>query len=151
MPHIHRHALLPYSSAQMFALVDDVERYPEFLPWCVQAEVLDVQVAADGAPQKRAALTLKKGPVAERFVTRNSLYAPTRILLNLDQGPFKKLAGEWRFTSIAESGCKVELELDFEVAGFVLSKLLSPILTGALDSLVDAFCARARQVYGAPP
>ncbi len=127
----------------MYALVDDIPSYPDFLPWCKKAEVL-----SSGPGVKRAALTLQKGPLSERFVTRNTGTPPNHIHLALDEGPFRHLDGHWRFTDLGPEGCKVTLDIEFELAGFFMAKMLNAVLTRALDSLVDAFCARARVLYG---
>jgi ribosome-associated toxin RatA of RatAB toxin-antitoxin module len=143
MPHVQRSALLPYRPEQMFDLVNDVTSYPEFVPWCVGAEVLS---ASEG--EKVAALTLGKGPVSERFVTRNTLRYPDRIRLDLEHGPFKHLHGTWRFVQLGEAGCKVEFDIHFELAHRIWHRMFGALFTRMVDSLVDAFCQRARRLYG---
>ena len=144
MPQVRRSALLPYSAAQVFDLVGDIERYPDFLPWCSRA-----QIVSNGGGEVVAELTIMKGRISERFTTRNVMSYPDSIELHLVQGPFKRLAGMWRFTTLAELGSKVELELDFEMSGSLIQKTLGIIFAHAAGTMVDAFCSRARAVYGA--
>jgi ribosome-associated toxin RatA of RatAB toxin-antitoxin module len=114
MTRIVRSALLPYPATNLFDLVNDVARYPEFLPWCASAEVM----TAD-ASTVVAALTIEQGRIRERLVTCNRLSFPERIELSLVEGPFRRLAGFWSFTKLGDAGCKVELELVFEMHGVV--------------------------------
>ncbi len=144
MPQVRRSALLPYSAAQVFDVVGDIERYPDFLPWCRDAKVVsndDGEVVAE--------LTIMKGRISERFTTRNVMHYPDSIDLHLVQGPFKRFAGMWRFTTLAALGSKVELELDFEMSGSLIQKTIGIIFAHAAGTMVDAFCSRARVVYGA--
>jgi ribosome-associated toxin RatA of RatAB toxin-antitoxin module len=143
MPRVHRSALLPYPPEKLFALVDDVSAYPEFVPWCVKAEVL-----AEDDDEMIAALTLRRGPVSERFVTRNTRRFPERIELDLDQGPFRHLHGTWRFLPLGDAGCKVELEMDFELSHRIWQRMFGALFSRVVDSLVDAFRERARRLYG---
>jgi len=139
MTHVVRSALLPYSAGRMFALVDDVERYPEFIPWCASAEVLsrDESVLV-------AALTIERAGFRQRLVTRNTRRMPERIALELVDGPFRRFAGGWTFTHLATDGCKVELDLDFEFVRGLPQRMFAAFFTKAAGTLVDAFCSRAR-------
>jgi len=143
MPRVQRSALLPYSTAQIFDLVRDIERYPEFLPWCSEAKIV-----TDEQREVVAELTIQKGRVSERFTTRNLLDFPGSIELQLVQGPFKRLSGLWRFTNLADRGSKVELDLDFEMNASLIQRTLGVIFASATGTLVDAFCVRARTMYG---
>jgi ribosome-associated toxin RatA of RatAB toxin-antitoxin module len=145
MPRVQRSTLLPYSPEQMFALVDDVAAYPEFVPWCIGAEVL-----SSSDQQTVAALTLGKGPITERFVTRNTLHHPDRIQLDLVEGPFRSLHGTWRFTRLGDAGCKVELDVEFELAHRIWQRMFGALFSRVLDALVDAFRERARARFGPP-
>jgi ribosome-associated toxin RatA of RatAB toxin-antitoxin module len=149
MPQVRRSALLPYSALQVFELVNDVERYPEFLPWCGGAKIV-----ASTAHQIDAQLTIIKGRLRECFTTRNIASAPDSIQMSLVDGPFRRLEGSWRFTSLSveggATGCKVELELEFEMAKSLLQKTLGGLFAHATGTMVDAFCVRARTVYGTP-
>ncbi|MCX7065675.1 MAG: type II toxin-antitoxin system RatA family toxin [Proteobacteria bacterium] len=143
MPQVRRSALLPYSAGQIFDLVGDIERYPEFLPWCSAA-----QIVGSKPSEVVAELTIMKGRISERFKTRNVLTYPDSIELQLVEGPFKRLSGIWRFTGLAAQGSKVELELDFEMSKSLIQKSLGILFAHAAGTMVDAFCARARLVYG---
>src|SRR5512139_1809885 len=137
MTRIVRSALLPYAAANLFDLVNDVARYPEFLPWCASAEVM----SADSA-NVVAALTVRQGRISERFVTRNRLHFPERIELGLVDGPFRRFCGLWSFRSLGDAGCKVELDLEFEISRGIAAKVFAAFFGAAAGSLVDAFCAR---------
>jgi ribosome-associated toxin RatA of RatAB toxin-antitoxin module len=143
VPHISRSALVPFSAERMFELVNDVERYPEFLPWCASARVHD-----RGENELVAELEISRGGMRHRFVTRNALAPPVRMTLSLEEGPFEHFAGEWRFTPLADEACKVELEMDFEYAGRILRTALAPLFNRSADAMVDAFCVRARSLFG---
>ncbi len=144
MTHIHRHAIVPYSPAQMFALVDDVRAYPEFLPWCGSARELHRD-----EDEVEAAVEIAKGSVRKTFTTRNRLQKDKMIEMRLVSGPFKHLEGFWRFEPLGEGqACKVSLDLDFEFANRLLSMAIGPVFNAIANSLVDAFVKRARAVYG---
>lgn len=127
----------------MFALVDDVASYPQFLPWCKTAQVME------RSPQEVIArLQVHRGPLHARFTTRNRLEPPSGIGLTLVEGPFRTLAGEWRFSAIADQGSRVSLMLKFAFANPLNAWLLEPVFEHTCSSLVDAFVARARALYG---
>jgi ribosome-associated toxin RatA of RatAB toxin-antitoxin module len=140
---IQRSALVPYSAARMFDLVADVESYPRFLPWCRRATVH----RAD-SHEMEATLEIAKGPLHKSFTTRNQLYPKGRIEIHLVQGPFRHLEGNWRFEDLGAEGARVSLEMSFEIAGALLRRTLSPVFAEIANALVDAFCRRARSVYG---
>lgn len=140
---IQRSALLPYSAAQLYQLVNDVERYPEFLPWCASSEL----ISADDT-QMRATLTAAKLGISHTFMTQNRLLANERIEINLVEGPFKHLHGVWEFRALAEDACKMSLDLEFDYSGALIRATLGPLFTHAANTMVDAFCSRARQLYG---
>ncbi len=143
MREIHRSALVPYSPAQMFDLVADVERYPEFLPWCEHAEVLSRQ-----GEQVTARLGLKRAGIAARFTTVNRLLPGESLDMRLLDGPFKALEGRWRFAAIGTAGSRVELEMRFQTEGTLTGLVLAPAFESACNQLVDAFGRRARSIYG---
>ena len=143
MRRISRQALVPYSREQMFALVDDIPNYPKFLPWCRAAAVLERSES-----EVIARLDVHKGPLHARFTTRNRLESPGLIRLELVEGPFRTLEGEWRFTAIADKGSRIELALAFAFANPVNAWLLEPVFEHTCSSLVDAFVARARSLIG---
>ena len=136
-------ALVPYSARQMFELVDNVEAYPEFLPWCndaaVQSRDQDTVVAT---------LELHKGGVSKHFTTRNSLKPFDAIDMALVDGPFRHLDGGWRFRDITDDGCEVSLELEFEFDSRMVDLMFGRFFEDILSALVDAFTRRAAAVYG---
>ena len=143
MTAISKSALVPYSPAEMFALVDDIERYPEFLPWCSAARVL-----SRSDDEVRATLALSKSGVDKSFTTCNRNQKNKMIEMRLEEGPFKLLQGYWRFTPLGEDGCKVSLDLEFEFASRVLDMVVGPVFSQVANSLVDSFQKRAVDVYG---
>lgn len=139
---IDRSALVWHSAERMFALVSDIPSYPKFLPWCSAAEVHDVS-----ADQVLASIEVAKSAVRHRFTTRNTMTA-RQINIDLVEGPFKSLQGRWYFEPLDVNASKVILELDFEFSGRLAQMAFGPIFSQAANSLVDAFCLRADQVYG---
>ena len=143
MAHIEKSALLEYSAAEMFALVDAVERYPEFLPWCGGASIerRDARVV-------QATLLIDYHHIRQSFTTENTREPPREILIRLVRGPFRTLIGHWRFTPLGDNACKVALTLDFEFSGRLLDKAVGRVFHYIASTLVEAFTQRARQVYG---
>ena len=140
---IQRSALLPYPAQALYDLVNDVARYPEFLPWCSNAEVME------STPQQmRAALTVAKGGVSQRFVTDNALMPGERIEMRLLEGPFSQLHGVWEFKALNERACKISLDLTFDYSGPLVKATLGPLFNQAANTLVDAFCQRAKVLHG---
>lgn len=142
MPVVHRNALVPYSPQQMFALVADVESYPRFLPWCSRATVH----ARDG-DAIRASIEMARGPVRKTFTTRNTMTEGRQICVDLVDGPFRRLRGEWRFEPLRDSGCRVSLDLEFEFSNRLVQGVIGPLFNEIANSLVDAFCKRAVSLY----
>ncbi|MBD3618423.1 MAG: type II toxin-antitoxin system RatA family toxin [Chromatiales bacterium] len=145
MPTISRSALVPYSPQDMYALVDDIPAYPQFLPWCRRAEE-----AHRDEDEVQATIELAKGSLNKAFTTRNRLQHGKMIEMRLVEGPFKHLEGFWRFDAL-EGGeaCKVSLDLDFEFSNRLVGMAIGPIFNQVANTLVDAFVSRAREVYGA--
>jgi ribosome-associated toxin RatA of RatAB toxin-antitoxin module len=143
MTSINKSALVPYSAAEMFALVDDIDAYPAFLPGCRHARVL-----SRSADEVRATIELSKGGVEKSFTTCNRTQQNKMIEMRLIEGPFKHLNGFWRFDPLGEDGCKVSLDLEYEFASRVLSMVVGPVFNQIANSLVDSFMKRAVVVYG---
>ena len=143
MPSVYRHALMPYSAQQMYEIVNGVEDYPAFLPWCARGELLK----EEGGVMLEARILMQKGRLNHAFSTRNRMQPGEWIHIELIDGPFKRLEGDWTFTPLSETGCKIELKLDFEFSSRLVSALIGPIFTQIANSLVDAFCQRAHQLY----
>lgn len=143
-----RSALVPHTPEQMFALVEDVERYPEFLPGVVAA-----RLAQSSESQQVGTLEMERAGLREKFTTRNTLSRPGRIGMQLVDGPFRMLEGEWTFAPILENGnvrgTRVGLTICFEFRNPLTSMLLSRSFEGIFASLIDSFTQRARAVYGA--
>lgn len=142
MRELTRSALVPHSAAEIYALIVDVERYPRFLPWCVAAEV-----EARGADFMLASLSIRRGPLRAEFATRNQLEPDRSVSMSLVRGPFRSLEGGWLLTPLGDDGCKVELRMRFEFSAAVPGALFEPVFETVAASLVDAFVARAREVY----
>ena len=142
MPSIHRSALVPYSNKQMFDLVNDIESYPAFLPWCRHA-----QVTARESLALCASIEVAKGPVAKRFSTRNTLVTDQRIDMQLLDGPFRSLQGTWLFNPDNSGLCQVVFKLEFEYSNTLVATTLGPLFEQAADRLVQAFCRRAEELY----
>lgn len=141
---ISRSALVRHSADAMYALVNDIESYPDYLSGCVGAEVLRRE---EGLMEAR--LDLAKAGMRYSFTTRNRLVPPHRVELSLVEGPFKRFEGYWQFQPLAERASKVTLELDFEMAGGRLLGFASkPIFHGIANEMVDALVRRANDVYG---
>jgi coenzyme Q-binding protein COQ10 len=134
---------VPHSPEQMFALVQDIERYPQFVPWIARATVV-----SRSAAEVVGRLEMERAGLRETFTTRNLLHPPHRIDLKLLEGPFKTLEGRWSFEPIADRGTRIELTIRFEFANPLTSMLLSRTFEKSCNQLVDAFVARARSNYG---
>lgn len=143
MREVKRSALLPYTAVQMFDLVADVERYPEFLPWCTAATVLERE-----GERVTAQLALSRGRASARFTTLNRLVPGQFLEMRLLEGPFRSLEGRWDFIAIGEAGSRVELAIRFETQGSLAGIVLGPVFEGICNQLVDAFAQRARRTYG---
>lgn len=144
MSHIKRNALVHYSPAEMYKLVNGVNDYASFLPWCRSSTV-----KSESDEEMVASVEIAKGVLNKTFTTHNKLFKDERIELSLIDGPFKKLSGYWQFDTLkTENACRVNLELDFEFDSAMMSIAAKPIFTQIANSLVDSFCKRAVEVYG---
>jgi coenzyme Q-binding protein COQ10 len=137
--------VLPYTPEQLFDLVADVERYPEFLPWCLGARIRerrDNLIVAD--------LLIGFRMVRERFTSRIALSRPSRIDVTYAEGPFRHLDNHWRFAPEPGGGCRIDFHVDFEFRSRMLQTLIGVLFTEAVRRMVAAFEGRARQLYGEP-
>lgn len=141
---VERSALVTYTAAQMFALVNDVARYPEFLPWCVGAQVQDVS-----ATERIAALKVARGVLRTEFTTRNTLSPGERIHMRLTHGPFRDLIGEWRFEPIGTRGSRVHFRVEFEFKNRLTAAAFNAVFESLCGTIVDAFALRAQSIYAA--
>lgn len=138
MPAIHREAIAPHSAERMFYLVNDVNRYHEFVPWCA-----DSQIVSQDSESLCASLTLSAKGFQKKFTTRNHLYPYHTIELELVDGPFKRLAGAWTFDSLGPEVTKVMLDLDFELSNRFIAAVFGSLFEQVTKRLVDAFIERA--------
>ncbi|HQS31559.1 MAG: ubiquinone-binding protein [Polaromonas sp. 39-63-203] len=146
MKTVHKSVLIWYSAAEMFALVTDIPRYPEFLPWCDQASV--VEQTAEGMTAK---VGISLAGLSQSFTTRNVHEKDRKVSLELVDGPFSRLDGHWNFTPVgkdSERACKIEFDLRYDFDNAALAALVGPVFDKIAGSLVDAFVKRASQVYG---
>lgn len=142
MHSVSRSALVPYSAAQMYALVKDVEAYPAFLPWCADAEL-----HVEGADFIEASLELHRHGISRRFRTRNALLENEALGIQLINGPFRRLSGGWLFQALGDEGSKVSLELEFEFESRALEMVFGRFFENTCNSLVDSFTQRAAKIY----
>lgn len=143
MRKVSRSALVPFTAAQMYALVKDVEAYPDFLPWCKDAEV---HIREDDFIE--ASIELHRRGISKRFRTRNALCENVSLGIELVHGPFRHLSGGWQFQQLGDVGSKVTLALDFEFESRATDIVFGRFFENTCNSLVDAFTDRASQKYG---
>ncbi|XKH59882.1 type II toxin-antitoxin system RatA family toxin [Halomonas sediminis] len=143
MPTVNRSALVRHTPKQMFELVNDFEHYPEFLPGCRRARLLERDET-----HLIGEMTLGRAGVEQTITTRNDLESPERIDMTLVKGPFKHLKGHWRFIPVGEGVCKISLDMEFEFSNRLLSMAFGKIFQQIAGQLVDAFHQRADELYG---
>ena len=139
---LKRNAIVPHTQRQMFELVNGIEDYPRFLPWCHASRVIsrtEKEVVAE--------LNVVWKGIHKSFTTRNQLYPYERTDITLVNGPLQRLDGIWCFHALDEQACKIILDLEFEFTGRFIDKLFQPIFQHIANTLVDAFCQRARDLY----
>lgn len=141
MKEIARSAIVEHSAAQMYALVDDIEAYPRFLPWCVEARV------DPGSKPKRATLTVGLRGIRQSFTTANENEPERAMHMRLVRGPFRDFSATWRFAPLAAGACEIEFRMRYEFASRALAKLLEPLFNQIADTMVDAFTRRADELY----
>ncbi|MTI15115.1 type II toxin-antitoxin system RatA family toxin [Sansalvadorimonas verongulae] len=132
-----------HSAENMYQLVNDVESYPGFLPWCSGAEVIE---RTDTVLEAR--VNVSRGGVSGSFVTRNTMWPGERIEIGLKEGPFTALTGIWTFKPLMEGACKVSLDLAFDMNRGLLKSTVGKVFEQVASTMVDAFCTRADEVYG---
>jgi ribosome-associated toxin RatA of RatAB toxin-antitoxin module len=141
MKKITRTALLPYSSLEVFNIVNDVDKYSEFLPWCANAKVLE-----SNGNSLIARVDIAKAGIKQSFTTKNILVGGKSIQLNLVDGPFSHLEGIWEFTELDQNACKISLNLEYKVNNAIFNFALSALFEQIASTLVDSFCTRAKEV-----
>ena len=140
---VERSALVSYTAAQMYALVNNVGAYPEFLPWCTAASVEDA-----GPCERVATVRVARGVLRAEFTTRNELKPDSEIRMQLLHGPFRHLNGLWRFTPIGEKGSKVQFHVEFEFKNRLTATAFNAVFESLCGTIVEAFVTRAKQTYG---
>lgn len=143
MAKVHRSALVMHSANEMFDVVSDVAAYTQFLPWCAGSEI--VEETDEGHV---ACLVIQKGKFRHTFTTLNRITENSGIQIELIDGPFKHLRGGWAFVPISDKASKVVLDLDFDISGRIGTVVLRGVVKKAADTMVDAFCKRANELYG---
>ena len=138
MPEVTRAVIVAHTPDRMFRLIDGVEAYPDFLPWCGGATVLHRDDAIT-----RATLQINFHGIRQSFTTENAKKPPQEILIRLVNGPFRSLEGAWRLTALGDAGCKIEFHLRYEFASRLLEKLVGPVFDHIAGSMVEAFVRRA--------
>lgn len=146
MPHHEERKFLPYTPEQMFDLVADVGRYPEFLPWLISARVYD---RSEGGFQADLIVGFKM--FKERFTSRVAIERPHKITVDYIRGPLRYLHNEWIFHHVEDGGCAIDFWVDFEFRSRMFERLAGAVFTEAVSRMVRAFELRAREVYGSPP
>lgn len=143
MTHVQRSVLLPFPANKIYDLVNDVDSYPEFVPWCIKCEVYE-----NNQDEKKATMYFASRGIKASVTTRNELFEDKKIIMHLVSGPFKHLTGEWQFHSIDENACKVEFDMQFKFSHRLYEITLGPIFNQVASKLVSAFTQRAMQLYG---
>lgn len=139
---VHKSVLLPFSAEQMFDLVNGIEDYPKFLPWCGGAHVKERQ-----GDNLVATLSINYHGVKQTFTTANTNQPPHLIKVTLVEGPFRHLDGTWSFKPLRADACKIEFDLHYEFSSKLLEKVIGPVFSMIANSFVEAFCKRAEAVY----
>ncbi|MFZ6800227.1 type II toxin-antitoxin system RatA family toxin [Undibacterium sp. Di24W] len=139
---VQKNVLVSYSAEQMFSLVEKVEDYPLFLPWCGGVNVLE-----RSEQQLKATLSINYHGIKQSFTTQNVNSPPHAMEMHLVDGPFKQLHGNWTFTALRSDACKIEFDLRYEFSSKLLEHLIGPVFGKITNNFVDAFCDRADVVY----
>ena len=142
MKRIARSAIVEHSAAEMYALVEDIEAYPGFLPWCTAAVVDERQPGTT-----KATLTVGIGGLRHSFTTSNRNRPGEAIDMRLVEGPFRSFDAQWRFVPLSPQACRIDFSLQYEFSSRALGRLLAPLFDGIADSMVEAFVRRAAEVY----
>ncbi|MDR0378458.1 MAG: type II toxin-antitoxin system RatA family toxin [Candidatus Accumulibacter sp.] len=145
MLRVEKSVLIEYSAQQMFDLVEDIENYPQFLPWCSETRI-------DFRDEKRTVATMYADfhGIQAHFTTENAKEAPFWMTMKLVEGPFRHLEGGWRFKPLGENACKIDFHLDYEFSNRLVEKIAGPMFDQMANTFVEVSVKRAHQVYGAP-
>lgn len=140
---VERSSLVGYSAEQMYALVEDIESYPKFLPWCS-----DAVVSVREGTRTVATMHIDFHGIREQFTTDNVNEAGRMIAMELVSGPFHHLRGHWRFTPLAEDACKIEFRIEYEISSRLLERVIGPVFKHIAHGFMGAFVRRAEQLHG---
>lgn len=143
MPSISRSALLMHSVSEMYQLINDVNSYPRFVPDCSDSKVI-----AEDTSSMTAALLVSKGGLKKWFTTKNELVENHKVIMELVDGPFKKLIGGWTLTELSEEACKISLDLEYEFSNKMFDLAFGKVFNNMANNMVQAFTQRAKEVYG---
>jgi ribosome-associated toxin RatA of RatAB toxin-antitoxin module len=142
MAQVNKTVLIHHTAEEMFALVDDVKKYPEFLPWCGGVDLI-----AQDTQSTTATLHIAYHGLRQKFTTENHKTYPSQMDIQLKNGPFKHLEGVWKFIPLNDEACKIEFMLNYEFANGFLEKIIAPVFSHIANTFVDGFVARADVVY----
>lgn len=142
MLNIRKSVITPHTPAQMYALVSDIEHYPQYLPWCPSSKVISRN---DNIVVGKVDISYLK--VKAHFTTANTNFENQRIEMNLVDGPFKHLKGYWNFIPLGEQGCKIEFSLDYTFSNFIIEKVIGTVFEIVIKNIVDAFIKKAHEIY----
>lgn len=140
---VNRSAIVPFGADAMFALVRDVQAYPEFLPWCAASTL-----RSETADELVASLTVGFGAFNSEFSTRNRFVEPEWMTMQLVEGPFSSLEGRWSFRQLGAAGCEISLQISFDFANALADISLGFAFEKICNDLIDAFISRAHALYG---
>jgi ribosome-associated toxin RatA of RatAB toxin-antitoxin module len=143
MKRITRSAIVEHGAGELYALVENIEAYPGFLPWCVEARVLE-----RNSSFTKATLTAGVAGLRQSFTTQNENRPGEAIDLRLVEGPFRSFAAAWRFHPLSAGACRIEFTLEYELSSRALARLLEPLFDRIADTMVDAFARRADEIHG---
>lgn len=142
MAQVEKTVLVGHSCERMYALVDAVENYPAFLPWCGGTEIIE-----RNDETTTATIRIDYHGIKQKFTTQNTKTYPSLMEIHLKDGPFRQLEGVWRFIPLSEEACKIEFRLNYEFSSTLLEKIISPVFSHIANTFVDSFVARADEVY----
>lgn len=142
MAQVKKTVIINHSAGEMFLLVDDVLKYPEFLPWCGGVDLIH-----QDDQSTTATLHIAYHGLHQNFTTQNSKTFPNSMIIKLKDGPFKHMDGIWQFTALNDEACKIEFSLNYEFANQFLEKIIAPVFNHIANTFVDGFVVRADKIY----
>ena len=140
MHNIHKSAIVLHSAQKMFQLVDSVENYPQFLPWCGSTEIIERD-----NDKTIASIEINYKGIRQAFTTKNTKKQNQEMIIKLIDGPFKSLSGEWMFKNLDKDSCQIELKLEYEFSNVILEKLISPVFNMIANTFIDEFIKEANR------